>query len=99
MSPAALAQGSKQTPQLVAARMVRAIERPCRELWPKPFSRLSLTIATAIPAVVDKVMCRIRDHMLRDHENNGQAICSQAICSPSEPVLSQAQAERASSVS
>jgi short-subunit dehydrogenase len=90
MSPAALAQGSKQTPQVVAARMVRAIERPCRELWPKPFSRLSLTIATAIPAVVDKVMCRIRDRMLRDHENkgrqgnNGKALCEDSASSLKE---------------
>ena len=67
MSPAALAAGSKQTPQTVARRMVGAIQKPVRELWPKPMSRLSLLIATAMPAVVDKVMSGIRDQMLRDN--------------------------------
>ncbi len=48
--------------------MARVIERPVRELWPKPFSRASLTIATAIPAVVDFFIARIRDNMLRDND-------------------------------
>jgi short-subunit dehydrogenase len=73
MNPAALAQGGKQSPQYVADRMARAIQRPSRELWPKPMSRLSLSIAAMFPAMVDKVMCRIRDQMLRDHENRGKA--------------------------
>ena len=94
MSPAPLAHGSMQSPQSVAAAMVRAIERPCRELWPKSLSRLSLTIATALPAVVDKVMCRIRDRMLRDHQNNGRPGCS-----ASESSLPEARPEQASSVS
>ena len=69
MDPAALAKGSKQSPQAVAARMVRAIETPRREVWPKAMSRLSLSIAIAIPAVVDRVMCGIRDRMLSQQEN------------------------------
>jgi short-subunit dehydrogenase len=68
MSPAALIQGRLQTPQYVATKMARAIEKPVRELWPKPFSRLSLLIATAMPAVVDRVMSQIRERMIRDHE-------------------------------
>jgi short-subunit dehydrogenase len=67
MSPAALAEGSKQSPAVVAAKMVKGIVKPAREIWPKPMSRLSLTIASALPAVVDPVMCRIRDKMLNDH--------------------------------
>jgi short-subunit dehydrogenase len=69
MNPSALAEGSKQSAQAVAARMVRAIESPRSEVWPKALSRLSLNIAIAIPAVVDKVMCKIRDRMLREHES------------------------------
>jgi short-subunit dehydrogenase len=73
MDPAALAQGGKQSPEYVAQRMAGAIERPCRELWPKPLSRLSLHIAAMIPGIVDKVMGRIRDKMLRDHENRNKS--------------------------
>jgi len=54
---------------VVAARMVRAIRRPCRELWPKPMSRLSLNIATALPGLTDFFMGRIRDAVVRDHES------------------------------
>jgi NAD(P)-dependent dehydrogenase (short-subunit alcohol dehydrogenase family) len=78
MDPAALAQGGKQSPECVANRMARAIERPVRELWPKPLSRLSLYIASMMPAVVDKVMCRIRDQMLRDHENRHKPVTARA---------------------
>jgi NAD(P)-dependent dehydrogenase (short-subunit alcohol dehydrogenase family) len=67
MDPAALACGAKQSAQRVAEKMVRTIEKPVRELWPKPLSRLSLLIATAMPAVVDKVMSGIRDQMLQDN--------------------------------
>jgi hypothetical protein len=56
--------------------MARAIERPRRELWPKPMSRLSLHIAAMVPGIVDKVMGRIRDRMLRDHENRNKTVCA-----------------------
>jgi short-subunit dehydrogenase len=72
MDPAVLAEGSKQSPAAVAASMVRAIEKPRGEVWPKALSRLSLSIAVAIPAAVDRVMCGIRDRMLREHENKGK---------------------------
>jgi hypothetical protein len=94
MNPAALAQGAKQSPEVVAGRMVRAIERPSRECWPKPLSRLSLTIAVMIPAVVDKVMGGMRDQMVRDHQKRGKATCSDP-----DPVLTEIPAEEASSVS
>jgi uncharacterized protein len=70
MSPTALAKGAKQTADVVARKMVGAIERPCRELWPKSMSRLSLLIASAMPAVVDKVMGGIRDEMVRENATN-----------------------------
>jgi len=69
MSPAALAQGSKQSAAHVAARMVRAIRKPVREVWPKPMSRLSLSFAVALPALTDFFMCRIRDALVREHEH------------------------------
>jgi short-subunit dehydrogenase len=94
MNPAALAQGAKQSPEVVAGRMVRAIERPSRECWPKPLSRLSLTIAVMIPAIVDKVMGGMRDQMVRDHQKRGKAVCSE-----SDSALSEIPAEEASSVS
>jgi len=92
MNPAALAQGAKQPPQFVADRMTHAIERPSRECWPKPMSRLSLTIAVMIPAIVDKVMGRMRDQMFREHQNRGKTVCS-------ESDLSEIPAEEASSLS
>jgi len=94
MSPAALAQGAKQTPEVVADRMARAIQRPRGEVWPKAMSRLSLTIAVAIPAVVDKVMGKMRDQLVRDHQKRGKNICRE-----SEASLSEIPAEEASSVS
>jgi short-subunit dehydrogenase len=77
MSPAALIQGRPQTPQYVAGKMVRGIEKPVRELWPKPFSRLSLLIANALPGVVDRVMSQIRDRMLRENQSGSKSLRSQ----------------------
>jgi NAD(P)-dependent dehydrogenase (short-subunit alcohol dehydrogenase family) len=68
MNPHALACGKKGSASSCAHCMTKAIEKPVRELWPKPFSRVSLTIATAIPAVVDFFIARIRDNMLRDND-------------------------------
>lgn len=94
MSPAALIQGRPQTPEYVAAKMVRAIQRPVRELWPKPFSRLSLLIAAAMPAVVDRVMGQIRDRMMREHESHRKSPCAD-----SDSALTEVDAEEASSLS
>jgi short-subunit dehydrogenase len=69
MNPLALAPGTFQPVAVVARKMARAIAKPSRECWPKPLSRLSLTIAKAIPGVVDVVMGGMRDNMLR---SNGQ---------------------------
>ncbi|MDP9173897.1 MAG: SDR family NAD(P)-dependent oxidoreductase [Planctomycetota bacterium] len=79
MDPAALAPGVKQPVSRVAAKMVRAIEKPCHELWPKPMSRLSLNIAIAIPRIVDMVMSRMRDQVLANHHGNGKTgACAEA---------------------
>ena len=94
MNPDALAPGKKQSPEFVAARMVRAIEKPCRELWPKAFSRLSLHIAAAIPGVVDKVMYSMRDKMFNDHVKKGKNIRSD-----SKSPISEVSARETSGVS
>jgi 3-oxoacyl-[acyl-carrier protein] reductase len=68
MNPKSLvAPGKKTSAAHCAHQMAQSIENPRRELWPKPFSRVSLTIATAIPAVVDWFIARIRDNVLRDN--------------------------------
>lgn len=94
MSPSALAQGAKQTPEHVADCMLRAIERPRGEVWPKAMSRLSLTIAVAMPALVDRVMGRMRDKMVREHQGRQ---CKGI--SAETDVLADIPAEEASSVS
>jgi len=94
MNPAALAQGNKQSPEFVAGRMVRAIEKPCREVWPKALSRLSLHIAAAIPGVVDKVMYKMRDKMLNDHLSKESATACD-----SESSIPQVSARETSGVS
>lgn len=50
--------GPRQSAQAVARKMARAMERPCRELWPMPCSRLLLNLAVLIPALGDWVMAR-----------------------------------------
>jgi len=65
MNPAALAQGKKQAPAAVARKMVRAIQKPCRELWPKRLFRLGLNMAVLLPAMADADLSRRRDEMLR----------------------------------
>ncbi len=67
MNPAALIRGGRQSAAAVAARMARAIEKPRRELWTLPWSRLALTIAIAFPSLADFFMARIRDRMLTDN--------------------------------
>ena len=68
MSPNALANGSRQTAATVAAKMVRAIQRPRGEVWPKAFSRLALTISASIPSIVDIVMARICNRIVQENE-------------------------------
>jgi NAD(P)-dependent dehydrogenase (short-subunit alcohol dehydrogenase family) len=67
MNPHAFAFGKKSSAAGCARRIAGAIEKPRRELWPKPLSRLSLTIATMIPGVTDFFIGRIRDNLLRDN--------------------------------
>jgi NAD(P)-dependent dehydrogenase (short-subunit alcohol dehydrogenase family) len=93
MNPHALAPGKKSSAAGCAAHMARAIESPRRELWPKPFSRVSLTIATAIPAVVDWFIARIRDRLLRDNGMLGTAPPADQKISTSSPPQSPATIE------
>jgi short-subunit dehydrogenase len=53
-----------QTPQKVAKKMVRAIERPKREVWPMPPARWLLSLATLMPGVADRIMIRARGKIL-----------------------------------
>ncbi len=49
-----------QTAETVARRMIAAIERPKREVWPSRPSRLIFGLATLMPGAVDHVMSRYR---------------------------------------
>jgi short-subunit dehydrogenase len=46
----------QQTPERVAARIVRAIERPTAEVWPYRLARPALSLATLFPALVDRAL-------------------------------------------
>ena len=48
----------RQTPEQVAAAMVRAIERPRPEVWPHAASRWLFSLATLFPGLVDGVVAR-----------------------------------------
>src|SRR5688500_1245932 len=50
----------RQSVEAVAAAMVRAMEHPKRELWPKTGSRLLLRFAALFPRLTDKLMDRER---------------------------------------
>jgi NADP-dependent 3-hydroxy acid dehydrogenase YdfG len=47
-----------QTPEQVAQRMVKAIERPCVEVWPYAMSRLVFGAATLFPKLTDGMVKR-----------------------------------------
>jgi short-subunit dehydrogenase len=48
----------RQSPEHVALKMARAIERPVPEVWPFVPSRWALSLATLMPRLVDRVMAR-----------------------------------------
>jgi len=50
--------GPRQTVEHVAAKMIRAIENPKREVWPHQLTRVQLAFAALFPAVADWVMAR-----------------------------------------
>lgn len=60
------ARERRQDVAAVVRAMIRAIERPRREVWPAPFSRALLSLAVIFPALGDRVMRRayreIADH-------------------------------------
>jgi short-subunit dehydrogenase len=65
----------RQTADHVAARMLRAIERPCREVWPFRLARYALALNAAFPIVGDLVMRRalksIDQHQKRQAGSGG----------------------------
>lgn len=46
----------QQTPELVAAKIARALARPRPELWPLAPSRLMLSVATLFPSLADRAL-------------------------------------------
>ena len=46
----------QQTPEHVAMRIVRAIERPAAEVWPYRLARPALSLATLFPSLVDRAL-------------------------------------------
>ncbi len=52
-----------QTADQVAAKMIRAIERPTREVWPFWPARYALSLATLWPGLGDRIMIRARGKM------------------------------------
>jgi short-subunit dehydrogenase len=52
--------GPTQTVEHVAAKMIRAIENPKREVWPHQLTRVQLAFAALFPGVADLIMERYR---------------------------------------
>jgi short-subunit dehydrogenase len=48
----------RQSAELVAQKMIRAIEKPRPEVWPFGPSRLAVSVATLIPGFVDRIMAK-----------------------------------------
>jgi short-subunit dehydrogenase len=61
----------RQTADHVAMRMLRAIERPCREVWPFRLARYALALNGAFPIIGDLVMRRALKSI--DEHQKGQA--------------------------
>jgi len=55
----------RQPVQLVAQRMMRAIERPVAELWPFAASRWAFGLGTLLPGLVDRMILKYREKVLR----------------------------------
>ena len=53
----------RQTPSTVARKMIRAMERPCPEVWPFRPSRWALSVATLWPSLADRIMAKYRGQM------------------------------------
>ena len=54
-----------QTAQEVVAAMVRAVRRPCPEVWPWPMAGWLLSLGTLAPRWMDRLMYRYYDAVLR----------------------------------
>jgi short-subunit dehydrogenase len=53
-----------QTVEHVARRMLRAIEKPCAEVWPQRPTRWALGLGALFPRLIDVGMARYRDKIL-----------------------------------
>jgi short-subunit dehydrogenase len=52
-----------QSAETVAAKMVRAIEKPAPEVWPLTSYRVALALGALFPGMVDRVMLRRREQI------------------------------------
>jgi short-subunit dehydrogenase len=53
----------RQTPDVVARKMIRAIQRPRPEVWPFAPARFLVSLGTLMPRVVDRVMSKYRGEL------------------------------------
>ena len=53
-------RGTQQTPEHVARRIVRAIEKPAREVWPARAYRYALGLTSMAPSLGDAVMRKMK---------------------------------------
>jgi short-subunit dehydrogenase len=57
----------RQPVELVARKMVRAIERPVAELWPYAAARWAFGLGTLVPGLVDRMILKYRQRVLREN--------------------------------
>lgn len=62
-------QKTRRSAESVARAMARGITRPTREVWPMRPSRLLLSMATAFPWLVDRVMVRMTRQIRKMNES------------------------------
>ena len=50
----------RQSVELVAGKIIRAIERPRPEVWPFPLVKIGLAVSLLMPRLADRIMTRMR---------------------------------------
>lgn len=63
--------GPQQTVEHVVRRMVRAIEKPCPEVWPYRPARWLLLLGTMLPRVADAAMGQFAKQIGKENTNHG----------------------------
>ncbi len=57
----------RQTAETVAAKMIKAIEKPRPEVWPLASARLGISIGTLVPGLVDRALRNYRKGISTNH--------------------------------